>query len=72
MTAKKQDRVQSALETQGDQKSDENMSVPLGENIEVYLHGVLCEYESTLQQELSQGVRFTRNALSSSWLRTSD
>lgn len=46
MTAKKQDSVQRVLETRGDQKSDENMSVPL-ENTGVYLHGVLCGYEFT-------------------------
>lgn len=48
VTAKKQDRVQSVLETRGDQKSDENMSVPLGENKGFYLHGVLCGQEFTL------------------------
>lgn len=42
MTAKKQDSVQSVLETRGDQKSDENMSVPLEESTGVYLDGVLC------------------------------
>lgn len=66
VTAKRQDRVQSVLETPGDQKSDENMSVSLGENTGVYRR-VYCVgrnlYCSRSAEAEPQGCRFTRKAL---------
>lgn len=64
--AKRQDRVQSVLETPGDQKSDENMSVPLGENKGVYQmmycvgRNLHCSHSAEAEP---QGCRFTRKAL---------
>lgn len=75
VTAKKQDRVPSVLETRGDQKSDENMSVPLGEN-KGFIYTVYCLgtslHCSCSAEAKPQGCRFTRNALSSSWLHESE
>lgn len=47
---------------QGDQKSDENMSVPLVENKVFYLHSVFSGYLFTLlPPSRVRGCRFTRN-----------